>query len=276
MQRQSNKWAVLQWLVPVLLAVVLASVLWFVRPQENEPAASVALPEPPAQAAERRPAQPVPGPLHPLESEAEEAAERPALVPLPSLDESDAYFRLEVGSIFDASLKEQLVDSGLIVKIVATIDNLPRDKVAGRIRPLAPVDGPFLVDGQDDSGEFTVADSNFQRHDGLIAMVEVADLNAVADLYRRFYPLFQTAYEDLGYPDGYFNDRLVEVVDHLLETPVVAGQIELVRPHVLYEFRDADLEDLSSGQKLILRMGEQHAAVVKRRLGELRVLVTAL
>ena len=40
-----------------------------------------------------------------------------------------------------------------------------------------------------------------------------------AALYRRLYPLFQQAYAELGYPTGHFNDRLVEVVDHLLAAP---------------------------------------------------------
>jgi hypothetical protein len=43
-----------------------------------------------------------------------------------------------------------------------------------------------------------------------------------------------------------------------------------VRPHVLYQYADADLEALSSGQKILLRMGPQHRAAVRERLNELR------
>jgi hypothetical protein len=70
----------------------------------------------------------------------------------------------------------------------------------------------------------------------------------------------------LGYPDGYFNDRVIEVIDHLLETPTPAQPIRLVSPHVLYEFADVDLEALSSGQKLMLRIGDQHAAALRNVL----------
>jgi hypothetical protein len=98
-----------------------------------------------------------------------------------------------------------------------------------------------------------------------------ADIDAIVDTYRRFYPLFQRSYERLGYPDGYFNDRVVQVIDHLLATPPQPdGPIKLVRPHVLYEFADSRLEALSSGQKLLLRMGPEHAATVKRFLQDLR------
>ena len=68
----------------------------------------------------------------------------------------------------------------------------------------------------------------------------------------------------------------IEVIDHLLETPEVNDPIELVRPHVLYEYSDPNLEALSSGQKLLLRMGSDNAARIKGTLRELRVLVTAM
>jgi len=51
------------------------------------------------------------------------------------------------------------------------------------------------------------------------------------------------------------------------------GPIRLVRPHVLYEFADADLAALSSGQKLLLRMGRDHTATIKRVLSDLRALI---
>jgi len=44
-----------------------------------------------------------------------------------------------------------------------------------------------------------------------------------------------------------------------------------VRPHVLYEFADAELEALSSGQKLLLRMGPENGKTVKQILRDLRV-----
>ena len=76
-----------------------------------------------------------------------------------------------------------------------------------------------------------------------------ADAAQVASVYKHFYPLFQQAYVDLGYPDGYFNDRLVEVIDHLLATPEVAGPIKLTQPGVFYQYADPSIEERSAGQK---------------------------
>ena len=116
--------------------------------------------------------------------------------------------------------------------------------------------------------------SSFARYDALVAQIYYADIDAVYDTYERFYPLFQKAYERLGYPDAYFNDRLIEVIDHLLATPEPEGPIVLARPNVLYEFADPDLEALSSGQKLMLRMGPNNAATLKRLLEKFRSRLT--
>ena len=63
---------------------------------------------------------------------------------------------------------------------------------------------------------------------------------------------------------------MIEVIDHLLAAPVPEGPIVLVRPNVLYEFADPDLEALSTGHKLLLRMGPNNAGTLKRKLEAFR------
>ena len=116
---------------------------------------------------------------------------------------------------------------------------------------------------------------NAGRYDSAVALFTETDPQMLAALYRRWYPLLQQAYEDLGYPDRYFNDRMVAVIDDMLRAPDVRDPIVLVQPKVLYQFEDPKLEQLSSGQKLLLRMGPAHATAVKARLRELRALITA-
>ena len=70
---------------------------------------------------------------------------------------------------------------------------------------------------------------------------------------------------------AYVNEaNLIAVIDQLLETPMPEGPVQLVRPHVLYEFADPELEALSAGQKLLIRMGNDHAARVKSLLTSFR------
>ena len=261
-----------QWLIPILLAIGAAGALWYYWSEVKSPApVPVLAPQPVAEEL-----QVMPEPLHPVAQPAVAATERPALVPLPSLDQSDEYFALELTDIFGDSIEEMLVASGIIERIVATVDNLPRAHVAERIRPVERLGGQFAIDGQDGNGEFTINSGNYGRYDAQVKLLAGADLQEVADMYRRFYPLFQSAYVDLGFPDGYFNDRLVEVIDHLLATPDIADPAALVRPHVLYEFADPDLEGLSSGQKLLLRMGSEHRSRMKRILREFRDIATQM
>jgi hypothetical protein len=108
-----------------------------------------------------------------------------------------------------------------------------------------------------------------------VRALEAVDPQRMAAIYFRLYPLFQQAYVELGYPNGYFNDRLVEVIDHLLEAPDVVEPTRIAAPHVLYEYADGDLESLSSGQKLVMRMGAANEARVKAKLRAIRTEVAA-
>jgi len=193
---------------------------------------------------------------------------------LPALAQSDAPFSAAVTELPGArALGDFLRPENLIRHIVATVDNLPRHKLAVEMRPLESASGSLVVSGGDQQA--TLDDRNGMRYAALTAIIGGLDMHAVNGLYRKYYPLFQRAYEDLGYPKAYFNDRLVEVIDHLLAAPHPTGPVNLVRPKVFWEFADPDLEARSSGQKLMLRIGPTNQAVVEKQLRELRALIAA-
>ena len=258
----------LKWVILLAVAVVATGVLWYFREDILAPPEAPPVVEP-------APAGPAPvstEPLHPIEPLAISPGEG-ELVELPPLDESDSYFALALIELFGSGLEALLDDEGLIDKSVATTDNLTRARVAEKIRPLGRIQGSFVVDAEGPNGPFYISPENFQRFDPLVNMLTGANVDEVAATYRRFYPLIQEAFTRLGYPDAYFNDRLIAVIDELLETPLPGGRVQLVRPHVLYEFADPDLEALSSGQKLLIRMGNDHATRVKSVLTGLRELI---
>jgi len=209
------------------------------------------------------------GPVHPIEALQWTGPEAGELVSLPNLNDIDAFLRLELVDRFGGQLDTLLVTDALIDKIVATVDNLPRSHVAERVRPIGRVSGAFTADAHDDSVS-VLNESNFDRYRMIVDLFTLADPDSITDIYRRYYPLLQKAYESLGYPNSYFNDRVVEVIDHLLETPDPGEPLRLVRPHVLYEFENPRFEALSSGQKFLLRMGTENAARTKKALAALR------
>ena len=112
--------------------------------------------------------------------------------------------------------------------------------------------------------------ANFARYTAWVDLVDSRDPDTAVELYRRLYPQFQSAYENLGNPKGYFNDRVIEVIDHLLAAPEPPDTLALTRPNVLYEFADPALEAESAGRKLLLRMGPGNAARVKMKLRDIR------
>lgn len=227
---------------------------------------------PPAAQAERSAEQPPEKPEPPPEFVPEAPAE--AVEPLPSLDESDAELRERLAEASEPDLLERfLVPEGLVRKLVATVDNLPRQKVDMRVRAVTPVTGPFLVEEDDD--RLVLDEDNFRRYGALVKLVAEADAEQLADLYVRYYPLLQEAYRDLGYPDQQFHNRLLDVIDDLLATPKVEGPIRLVRPHVLYQYADPELEKLSAGQKAMLRLGPDNGARIKDKLREVREVLVA-
>ncbi|MCA8886134.1 MAG: DUF3014 domain-containing protein, partial [Hyphomonadaceae bacterium] len=72
---------------------------------------------------------------------------------------------------------------------------------------------------------YSWAVDNAARYGALVRWIESVDMERAVALYARLYPLFQQAYEELGYPGRYFNDRLVAVIDHLLQAPEPASPV---------------------------------------------------
>ena len=224
------------------------------------------VPPPPPAVSTPAPASPpvTKGPAHPIETLVEQ--------PLPPLKESDPAMLQSLAQLLGAAAVQKFFNlEAMVPNIVATIDNLPREAYAQRLNPVKPMEGMFRATGKE--ANLAIARDNDARYAAFVKLVEGVDTGAAVTSYRRMYPLFQQAYVELGYPNGYFNDRLVEVIDHLLATPEVAGPIPLVTPHVLYEYANPELEQLSAGRKAMLRAGPENARRLKAKLREIRALV---
>lgn len=257
-------------LIAALVMAALAASTWYLKSQP----APVPAPPPMVAKAEVKPPAPPAAPaiLHPIEAAA------PA--ELPALAESDKFVTAALNDLLGqkAVLKLLQVD-GFVRRVVATVDNLGRAHATPRLWPVNPMPGRFAVTPGN-----RVKPNNDERYTAFVLMVESVEPARAVDLYVRLYPLFQRAYVELGYPDRYFNDRLVEVIDLLLATPVpkgtlevqlteVRGEIKPERPWVRYEFADPALQALSSGQRMLLRAGAVNERRLKARLAAIRALV---
>lgn len=189
--------------------------------------------------------------------------------PLPSLEHSDGPLREGLDKLLgNKSVQRFLVPKRIVRRVVITVDNLPRRQVPPREDIARAVPGHLGVTHQ--GGAIYLSPSNYARYDPYVQALASVDVKTLVNLYLRFYPLFQEQYRKLGYPHGYFNDRVVQAIDNLLATPDVKHPIKLVRPSVMYKYADPELEHLSAGQKILLRMGSKNAAKVKATLRRIR------
>lgn len=251
------------WALIAIIIVVLVAVFYPRRVDEPEP---VALPPAPAPSTEFAPLEP-PEPEPTPEFVAEEPPE--PLPPLPELDQSDETAAQALTQAAGADLvANYLVPEDIVRKLVVTVDNLSGDALWIKSRAVPPIGGRFLAEGPE--SERVISEANYARYDALFRLIAELETGALAASYQRYYPLLQQAYEQLGYPGRQFHNRALEIIDHLLATPVVEGPIRLEQPHVLYTYADPALEALSAGQKIMLRIGPENAAIARGKLIELR------
>lgn len=236
------------------------------RPQLVAPPSGIGMPAAPA------PVRSVAAAIeHPIE-QAQTAPASASTAPLPALGQSDddvvAALQRLAG---DSELSALLVRPQVIARIVASIDAMPGRSLGGIMMPARPPRGTLVVREMD--GQTVIGEDNAARYAPYMAIVEHVDPQALVAWYVRAYPLFQQAYEHLGYPHGYFNDRLVAVIDDLLAAPELAAPpaLQVVRGH--YVFADPALEARSAGQRLLLRTGPANAAKIKARLRTIRGLL---
>lgn len=208
----------------------------------------------------------------------------PGMTELPPIGQADDFVKQRITELLGAkAVTLELQIENFVRRVVATVDNLPRSLAPPMMWPINPTRGRFSVDTGKD-GVVVIGAKNAARYAPFVALVESVDAARAVALYQRLYPLFQRAYEGLGYPGKYFNDRLITVIDLLLATPEPSGalQVEIpeirgplkpVRPWVLYRFSDPALENLASGQKILLRVGTQNEKRLKSKLVEIRKLI---
>jgi len=276
--RESSVWTA----VIIVVLLLGAGALWWRWSQQQAPvqppvATTPAVPDTAAEAPAEAPAPVATAPLNPIDTAPD--------ANLPALGDSDAKVTTALNELLgkkNASGFLQL--DGFVRRFVATVDNLTREHAPPRMWPVHPTGQRFAVSG---SGETrSISPDNGARYTPLVLLAESVDPAAAASLYFKLYPLFQQAYEELGYPGKYFNDRLVAVLDHLLRAPEpegpvrvklveVKGDAALAQPWVHYEYADPQLESLTAGQKMMVRVGLVNERRLKARLKALREQVAA-
>lgn len=244
--------------------IALAGILFWYGYKSHHPAQPVVASVPVALSQpEPTPASAPPAIEHPV-PEVVDSAPLP-----PSVDHSDEALIKAISGLPDSEvILKQIATENIIRRVVSTVDNLPRKKLPQNLRLFQAVPGQFKTSTS--AGQLTLSADNYGRYRPFVEMVQGVDAQKTVAIYFRYYRLFQKAFDDLGYADGYFNDHLVSAIDHLLASPEPATPPALVQPNVLYQYADPGLEGLSAGQKALIRMGPANEAVVKGKLREFK------
>ncbi len=261
------------WAIAALVVVISALAGYFfllpTREEPPPPTVAIAPPSPTVPTPPTAPLPPAPTPaapeppaiLHPIEA-------APSEEPLPELGKSDASFRKALGDVLGKNGLALVLSEELIHHIVVTVDNLPRKHLAADVVPLKRAEGKFITEGKAET--LAIAAGNAARYSGYATAMKAVDSAKLVTVYRRFYPLFERAYHEIGYPKAHFNDRLVVAIDDLLAAPDLEAPVRLAQPKILYEYADPDLEGRSAGQKIMMRIGRVNAALFKDKLREIR------
>ncbi len=273
------------WLIGLLLIVLAAAAYYYVT--VYEPFAGETPPPPtPAVAVEQSQPEPEPVLLEPVD-EIIEVQPEPEIVDeamvLPPLAESDdLVLESLTGLAGEDSVMRFLVSDNVVSRFVASVDALTSRQVPGQIMAVRDLEGEFVATANeqpdtvirnsegDPIPQYILNPANYGRYEPQVEMFEALDTQELVSLYRDYAPLTQQAYAELGYPDGNFSVRLIEVIDSLLSTPEIREPPRLIKPEAFYLFANPDLEALTAGQKVLLRMGPMNARRVKAKLREIR------
>ena len=194
---------------------------------------------------------------------------------LPPIEESDTLVNEALtGLLTNREFKEVVIVDSFIQRLVLTINNLPEKKLPLAHVPFELPEGTFIATGDDENPR--ISSENYQRYAPYLYLLENINPDALIKTYVYLYPLMQSAYRQLGYPTAYFNDRLVYVIEHLLETPNPDDPLLLERPSVLYTYANPEFENLSAGQKILLRMGTDQRSRAKSVLRNYHFRLTRL
>lgn len=264
----------LLWVVLALLALLALAALAYFLWQRNQ--SGEAIPPTPVPPSEVSPpaADAAPAINHPIEQARVAVPSSVEQKPLPALMVSDTTMQNALADLFgSATLGRIFYEDAIVHRFVTTVDNLPRKTLPPRYLPVKPPGGAFVTAGSD--AALAIGADNAARYAPYVRLVDAVDAKTLAGIYVHFYPLMQEDYRALGYPNGYFNDRVVQAIDDLLAAPDFTQAAALAQPKVLYVYADPELESRSAGQKILMRMGSENAARIKAKLREIRAEITA-
>lgn len=270
-QTQKTPWAV----IAVIIAIVLAASVWILIGEE-EPEPEVKAPAP---VVETKPIieEPVEEEIIEESTIEPEVIEEPVVEPvepevvLPTLAESDDWLKEKLPSItWRKELLKLVIDDDMIRRFVVFTDNFSQGMVAYEHSPLVKPASGFTAKEINQDGQVTIKwdEMSTRRFSLYVDLLRSLDSDELVTWYFELKPLIDEAYRELGYPDEDFTDILQDAMTKVLDMEIPKERQELVRPSVMYQYKDEYYESMDDADKLMLRLGKENLLVVKSILLE--------
>lgn len=189
-------------------------------------------------------------------------------IPLPPLDATDPIVRKLVTELSaHPTVAAWLTTDRLLRNFVVVAINVSEGKTPTRhLKAVAP-QGNFRVKSAA-TGAY-VDPATYARYDGFAEAIDALDARGTARLYATLRPRLVEAYAEQGIPEDKVDAVLERAIVHLLETPLVDGEVPLRAKTISYAYSDERLESLSPAQKQFLRMGPRNVRVIQAKLRDL-------
>jgi hypothetical protein len=269
MNEEPNKSLVPHFTIGVtVLVIILAVIFW---PKDPEPTVTV---EPVQSVVEPVVEEPIEEPLVAEEVdpffEPEVFEPEPEIIPEPEpLDISDGTVKskLLVLSDYDAFAR-LLIDESLLQHFVVMTNTLADEELSANSRVLNQPEKPFRTYIQADKEWIDPA--SYKRYAPYVEVFESLETESLLALYEEYKPAIKEIFAEIGNPSDNFEEKLVEAIEVLLDTPEVPVPVEVFTDSVMYKFADSRLESLTPPQKQLLRTGPENMRRIKAKLREIK------
>ncbi len=267
----------------IIIVLLVAAVLWFFvnkDKQDKLPEAPIVVEQPEVNETVIEP-EITPLIAEPIEDSTEVISEEKVIEPetienpLPNLDESDHWLQEKLQAMtWRKELLKLIIDEDMIRRFVVFTDNFAQGQLAYEHSPLVRPQTNFTaleIDKLTPKGDqIWLWDETVTRRFSLyVDLLRSFDSESLVNWYDELKPLIDQAYAELGYPDDNFTQVLQRAITRVLDMEIPKQPIELIRPSVMYRYKDAELENLTDADKLLLRIGKENLLVLKSVLLEI-------
>lgn len=246
----------------IVLSVLIALYFWPASPIE-EPSLLVTEPEV-SVVIESEPEVVEPEPMPELE------ISEPEIAPMPEpLDTSDGTVKTKLLELSDyEAFARLLVNEALLQRFVIMTSNLADEELAANHQVLLPPEKPFRTYQQADKEWIDPA--SYKRYTPYIDVLESIEVDSLLSLYAEYKPAIDNIFAEISDPDDRFDEKLMDTIDLLLDTPAVPVPVEVYTDSVMYQYKDSRLESLAAPQKQLLRTGPENMRRIKAKLREIK------